>query len=431
MFFNFTIIPYVLMIKTNQKKEIMLIVVAALGYFVDIYDLILFSIIRKSSLMGLGLTAEQCLPVGEQLISIQMIGMLIGGVLWGVLGDKKGRLSVLFGSIILYSFANIANGMVDTIEAYAFWRFVAGIGLAGELGAGITLVSEVMSKENRGYGTMAVTTFGVLGGVVAGLIGNAFDWRISYYIGGSMGLALLLLRIGVYESGMYQKTELQNVSRGNFLSLFTQKDRFLKYLKCIVIGLPTWYFVGILITFSPEFATALGVENIQAGTSVIMFYGGLAVGDFLSGLISQLMSSRRKVVKIFVLSSLVMTSAYLFLGYTDPFVFYFICFFLGVSAGYWALFVTIASEQFGTNLRSTVTTTVPNFARGALVLLLLIFDFFKRMLPNAFPAFFTQCDNCVIIYSAFAVGIIAIVLSFWAVHSIEETFGKDLDYVEG
>lgn len=413
-----------------KRKELMLILVAALGYFVDIYDLILFSIIRKNSLMGLGLSVEECLPIGERLISIQMLGMLVGGILWGVLGDKKGRLSVLFGSIIMYSTANIANGMVDSIGAYSFWRFIAGVGLAGELGAGITLVSESMSKENRGYGTMAVTTFGVMGGVVAGLVGNMFDWRTSYFIGGAMGFALLFLRIGVYESILFTSKHTQNAKRGDFLGLFRKKATFIKYLKCILIGLPTWFFAGILITFSPEFAKSIGIHDVSAGTAVIMFYGGLTLGDFLSGLLSQWIRSRKKVVMAFVLMSWLTTAAYLFMDYSDTAIFYGICLVLGVSAGYWALFITIASEQFGTNIRSTVTTTAPNFVRGALVLLILVFDGFKRLLPNLFPDYFVANPSDIIVYSAFLVGSISIIISLWAINGVEETFGKELDYVE-
>src|SRR5690349_13935692 len=226
------------------------VIVAALGYFVDIYDLLLFGIIRKPSLASLGLTPEQVLTQGEFIISVQMVGLMLGGILWGIMGDKKGRLSVLFGSILLYSIANIANGMVKTVNQYALLRFIAGVGLAGELGAGITLVSELLPKEKRGLGTSLVAGFGLTGAVVAYFISKEFDWRICYYIGGGMGLLLLLLRISVFESGMFQQVKEMNVSRGNFFMFFTNKERFFKYLQCILIGLPTWYVIGVLVTFS-------------------------------------------------------------------------------------------------------------------------------------------------------------------------------------
>ncbi len=415
---------------TLIKNETLLVIVAALGYFVDIYDLILFSIVRKQSLLSLGFSELECLTKGEVLIQLQMLGMLIGGIIWGVWGDKKGRLSVLFGSILMYSVANIANGMVETIEMYGVWRFIAGIGLAGELGAGITLVSESMSKENRGYGTMAVTSFGVLGGVFAGLISELFDWRMSYYIGGSMGLVLLLLRVGVFESGMYQKTKRDNIQMGNFLELFKNKILFYKYTRCIIIGLPTWFFAGILITFSPEFSKALGISEVNAGTSVIMFYGGLTLGDFVSGFMSQMMQSRKKVVQIFLWLCLISTGLYLFNPMQESLVFYIICFICGFSAGYWAIFVTIASEQFGTNYRATVTTTVPNFVRGALVPLLFLFDFFKRIFQKLLPDVFAHNIHLTLISSALLVGLICISLAYIALKGLQETYAKELDYIE-
>lgn len=417
------------MLKSVSRKEIILIVVAALGYFVDIYDLILFSIVRKKSLMGIGVSEADCMVIGEQLISLQMLGMLVGGILWGVLGDKKGRLSVLFGSILMYSLANIANGFVENVWSYGVWRVIAGIGLAGELGAGITLVSETMSKEMRGYGTMIVTTFGVLGGVVGGFIAELFEWRTSYFVGGGMGLVLLALRIGVFESGMYEKAKLSNVARGSLKMIFTNKKRFLKYLKCILIGLPIWYFAGILITFSPEFSKALGISEVSAGTAVVLFYAGITLGDFSSGLISQLIKSRKKVVLFFLLLSIACMLLYLFSRNISKQLFYTYCFLTGFASGYWAIFVTIASEQFGTNLRSTVTTTTPNFVRGSLPLLIQGFNFFKYILP-LLGLRFLKSNNEILIFSALIVGSITLVIALMSLKGLEETFGKDLNYLE-
>ena len=417
------------MLKSVSKKEIILIVVAALGYFVDIYDLILFSIVRKKSLMGIGVSEEDCMVIGEQLISLQMLGMLVGGILWGVLGDKKGRLSVLFGSILMYSLANIANGFVENVWSYGVWRVIAGIGLAGELGAGITLVSETMSKEMRGYGTMIVTTFGVLGGVVGGFIAELFEWRTSYFVGGGMGLVLLALRIGVFESGMYEKAKLSNVTRGSLKMILTNKGRFLKYIKCILIGLPIWYFAGILITFSPEFSEALGISEVSAGTAVVLFYAGITLGDFSSGLISQLIKSRKKVVLVFLLLSVASMLLYLFSHNISKQLFYTYCFLTGFASGYWAIFVTIASEQFGTNLRSTVTTTTPNFVRGSLPLLIQGFNFFKYILP-LLGLSFLKSSNEILIFSALMVGSITLIIALMSLRGLEETFGKDLNYLE-
>ena len=403
---------------TWHKSHNVLIAVAALGYFVDIYDLILFSIVRKQSLLGIGVAESELLSTGIKLLNMQMIGMLIGGLLWGILGDKRGRLSVLFGSIFMYSIANILNGFVTDVETYGWLRFVAGIGLAGELGAGITLVAESMSKETRGYGTMVVVSFGVLGAVLAGIVGNNFDWTTAYFFGGIMGLALLVLRIGVFESGMYAKVKEHKVKRGNFFMLFKSRQRFLRYLSCITIGLPIWYLIGVLVFLSPEFAAELGVSGIESGSAVMYFYLGTSFGDFMSGYLSQLFKNRKNIVKFYLGLIILFVPLYLFSNNISAGQFYFICALLGFAAGYWAVFITIASEQFGTNLRSTVTTTVPNFVRGGLVLLTLGFEFFRNTLHYS------------LVWSALSVGIITVSLAFISLLGLHETFGKDLDYFE-
>jgi MFS transporter, putative metabolite:H+ symporter len=402
---------------SERRNVVAIVLVAALGYFVDIYDLILFSIVRISSLKALGSSGDSLLSDGVLLLNMQMAGMLVGGILWGILGDKKGRISVLFGSIILYSLANFANGFVQNISQYAVLRLIAGIGLAGELGAGITLVSEVMSKESRGYGTMIVATIGILGAVAAALIGDFFEWRIAFFVGGGLGLILLILRIGIYESGMFSAMLNKDVKKGSFLKLFTNWNRFVKYIKCIAIGVPIWFVVGILITFSPEFAKVLGVkEPISAGSAVMYCYIGLALGDFTSGSLSQLIRSRKRVVFIYIIIMTFFIGVYLFYNHFNSFYFYTLCIFLGFGSGYWAIFVTIASEQFGTNLRATVTTTVPNFVRGGVVPLTLAFEFISRQMG--------------IIYGGLIIGIAALIIAYISAINLEETYGKDLNYVE-
>lgn len=403
---------------SHDKKNITaIVIVAALGYFVDVYDLILFSVVRKPSLSSLGVAGDAQLYIGVQLLNFQMAGMLIGGILWGILGDKKGRISVLFGSIFLYSAANIANGFVQDVSVYSMLRFIAGVGLAGELGAGITLVSEVMSKEARGWGTTIVATVGLLGAVVAALIANKFDWRISYFIGGAMGLVLLILRIGVYESGMYKNIKDAGVSKGNFILLFTDKERFFKFMKCIFIGLPTWFVIGVLVTFSDKFAEALGVKGqINPANSIMFAYIGIVIGDFISGFLSQIMKSRKKVILIFLTLNIIFIFIYLYVNHFSQEYFYFLCAMLGFSNGFWAVFVTNASEQFGTNFRATVTTSVPNIIRGTTVPLTLSFQYLSG---------FTG-----IIYAATIVAVIDLIIAYSAAIRSEETFGKDLDYVE-
>jgi putative MFS transporter len=396
------------------------VIVAALGYFVDIYDLILFSIVRVKSLNELGIIDKaEVTNQGLFLINMQMGGMLLGGILWGILGDKRGRLSVLFGSILLYSLANIANGFVTSIDQYAWLRLIAGVGLAGELGAGITLVSESLPKEKRGYGTMIVATVGVSGAMLGYWVGEKLGWRNAYFVGGGLGLALLVLRVSVFESGMFQQVQAQaDVVRGNFLSLFTHPERLGKYLRVLLIGVPLWFVIGILITLAPEFGRVLGLTGeVTAGLAVFWCYFGLVFGDFMSGAISQLWHSRNKALKVFLVFCAALVAVYLFgIKGATPTMFYTVCFVLGVSVGFWALFVTVAAEQFGTNLRATVATTAPNFARGSVVLLV--------------PAFKYLSSTLGFIPGAAVLGGVSLLVAFWAVSTLPESYGKDLDYVE-
>lgn len=410
--------------KSNNTNPFnIIVIVAALGYFVDIYDLILFGVVRIPSLESLRFTGDQIGIKGDMLISCQMFGMLVGGILWGILGDIRGRRSVLFGSIIMYSVANIANGFVTDIDTYAFLRFVAGVGLAGELGAGVTLVAETMSKEHRGWGTMIIATFGALGAVLASIVGNQFDWRIAYFVGGGLGLLLLLLRVGTYESGMFVTVRESGISKGAFFKLFTKKQNLFKYLACIAVGLPVWFTVGILILKSPEFARYLNIvdigdkKNVEiAGKAIMWCYIGLSLGDLLSGYISQILRSRKKAVLLFLSLSLIFTLLYINSNNITLKYFYFLCFGLGFSAGYWALFVTISSEQFGTNIRATVTTTAPNFVRGAVVPMTASFAFLK--LSGGMTT------------ASLTVGMICLALAFVSIFYLKETFAKDLDYTE-
>ncbi|HQS50660.1 MAG: MFS transporter [Sphingobacteriales bacterium 17-39-43] len=393
------------------------VLVAALGYLVDMYDLFLFSVVRVPSLLSLGTSQEALLDDGIILLNLQMAGLLIGGIFWGILGDKKGRLSVLFGSILIYSLANIANGFVTSFEQYAVLRFIAGVGLAGELGAGITLVAEVLPRKIRGYGTTLVATMGVLGAVLAYFMADLFDWRTSYFIGGGLGLLLLVLRMKVFESGIFVKIKDKNIERGNVLMLFNNKKRFLKYLKCILIGLPIWFVVGILITFSPEFGKALGItEPVNAGKAVMFAFSGQVLGDLASGFLSQYFQSRKKIILTFMLISSLMAAVYLLFPTKDIVVFYAICALLGFANGYWTLFVTVAAEMFGTNLRATVATSVPNFVRGSVIPLTALFIQFK--------------GSWGIIYAAAAVGLLSFVIAVIALRYLDETFHKDLNYVE-
>lgn len=410
---------------TNKEKLQHLlgfpVIIASLGYFVDIYDLLLFGIVRIPSLNDLGLDVDK---VGTMIINYQMTGLLLGGIIWGVYGDKKGRLSVLFGSIIVYSLANIACGFLpqlnfgDKATIYALLRFIAGIGLAGELGAGITLVSETLPKELRAIGTSIVAGFGLLGAVVAQLtVQLAGSWTTAYFIGGALGLMLLVLRISVAESGIYKEIEKDDsIQKGNFLSFFTHKIRLIKYLKCIAIGLPTWYCIGILAMMANQFAPEMGITSIVPGKAIMWAYIGISIGDFASGFLSHLLHSRKKAILYMMLFTIIGVVLLLFSGQKSENMYYFYCTWLGLGTGYWAMFVTVAAEQFGTNVRSTATTTVPNMVRGLLPVMLIGFDYFKL-------------GNSVIISATF-IGIIAFGLGIYATVTISETHNKEMDFVE-
>ena len=424
--------------KNSRFLTYFIIVVAACGYFVDIYDLILFNVVKKESLEAImkGASADSIKSTGIFLFNVQMTGMLIGGILWGIIGDKRGRISVLFGSILLYSIANLVNAFVTTLPVYMVVRFIAGLGLAGELGAGITLVTESLSKEKRGYGTMIIVSFGILGTVAAAQVaahgqaigvwfGSIFSitpagWQVAYLIGGMLGLLLLMLRVGTIESGMFKNLADTEVSRGNIFMLFNNRARFLKYLRCILVGLPIWYIIGLIVANAePIWAKELGVQGKVVNGSALMYsYIGGSLGDLLSGVLSQVFRNRRKVIMFFLLVCLsLVTYLFFFAQGISLNAFYFLIFLLGTATGFWALFVTVAAEQFGTNIRSTVANTTPNFVRGAVPLIMGLFQFLMGLSIST-------------TLSAFIVGIICLCLSLWAATTMDETFGKDLDYVE-
>jgi putative MFS transporter len=407
--------------RDNTSVFNLTVVVAALGYFVDIYDLLLFTIVREPSLRGIGVTDAGMLDASTRIINWQMVGLLIGGIVWGVMGDRKGRLSVLFGSILLYSVANFLTGYVQTTGQYATARFIAGIGLAGELGAGITLVSELLPKHKRGVGTSLVAGIGLFGAVFAYFVYKmSGDWRLCYKIGGGLGIMLLLLRISVAESGMFHAVRDRNVSRGNLLMFFNNAARFRKYLLAVLIGLPTWFVIGILVNLSNRFATALyGPNAIDSGASIMYAYVGIALGDITIGLVSQWFRSRKKALFLFYAMTIASGVVYFSPLNDSDTVMYAVCGALGFSTGFWAIFVTMGAEQFGTNLRATAATTIPNMVRGALPLINMLFkDFFQGTLKWG------------LVQSAIVTGCIVMALTLVAAWFTEETFHKDLDYVE-
>lgn len=403
---------------SEYKLPVAAIIAAALGYFVDVYDLLLFSIIRVPSLRSLGLNSGSVTQEGIYLLNLQMTGLMVGGVFWGILGDRKGRLTVLFGSILIYSLANIANGLVHSTEAYAVCRFIAGFGLAGELGAGVTLVAELMPSRNRGYATCFVAVVGISGAVAAFFTAKLFDWRVAYFVGGALGISLLLMRMSVAESALFLQATKTNVKRGSIMMIIGNKDRLSKYCHCIMIGLPLWFVVGVLISLSPEFGKAFKINGVvNAGTAVALCYGGSVLGGTLSGLASQQLQSRVKAAVAFTLLSAGSVVAFFLMQNASLTTFYAVSLFMGIASGYWALFITMVTEQFGTNVRATVSTTVPNFVRGAVVPMMLLLNFFATYLSS-------------MVIAAMIVGVLCFGLALWSSTKVKETFYLDLDYLE-
>lgn len=404
-------------IQSSPKALRIAILVAALGYFVDVYDIVVFSIVRVPSLQSLGFSDEQILNDGVFLLNLQMGGMLLGGILWGLLGDKIGRIQVLFGSILLYSIANLANAFVHDLTAYATCRFFSGVGLAGEIGAGITLVSEMMPKKRRGLATTLVATIGVSGAIAAATIGEVVHWRTAYIIGGLGGFALLALRFGAFESGMFQAVKEDTSIKKGDIFLLLRDRRFVRYISCICVGIPLFFFVTLLMALAPEVGKALNVTApLSAGQAALHYSIGITLGDVASGLLSQYLRSRKKALAIFLTGAFVVSLLLAFANGASPRYFYNLALLGGFSIGYWAMLLTTAAEQFGTNLRATVASTVPNFVRGSTIGITLLFEFLRPYLG--------------MIESVRVVGAVSFALGFWGLYRLRETFHVDLDFVE-
>ena len=393
------------------------VLAAGLGFFVDTFDLFLFNVYRIPSLKELGFSGTALTSAGEYLLSVQMLGMMIGGIISGIIADKKGRVTVLFGSIILYSLANILNAFVYDLNSYALIRFIAGVGLAGELGAGITLVGESMSIEKRGYGTILVATLGGLGAVTAGLAGDFLPWRTAFLVAGGLGFLLLLLRVKAMETNIFKASLRQEQPRGSFFHLFKSKIRIYKYFACILVGVPIWYSVGLLITLSPELALEHHINYLKLGLCFILFQVGITTGDLSSGILSQLFRSRKKILIAYMAFAIVGTILHFIQLYQSGSI-YITSLLMGIGCGYLSVFVTSTSEHFGTNLRVSATATVTNFMRGAVTILIPLRIWIQEM------GSFTLSQS--LIFTGIIVWSVALIAVFW----LPETYGRNLDYLE-
>jgi MFS transporter, putative metabolite:H+ symporter len=401
-----------------MKKHIWLAIIAsALGFFVDLYDIIILSIVRSKSLLDMGVAESELLTKGVSLINIQMVGMLIGGFLWGIIGDKFGRLSVLFGSIVLYSAATFANAYATTFDMYMFLRFLAGVGLAGELGAAITLVTEQMPQKYRGIGPAIIGGCGMLGAIAGAYIGGKYSWQFTYQLGGGLGFLLLILRMGVLESGLFNLMKEKTSNKGDLRLLFKNKAYIIKYVSICLLGFPVWYVNGVVMTFTPEIAKAWGMETIPSVSAVFTYYFiGLAFGDLTGGFVSQYLQSRKKTIMLYLSMYAVGAILFFSIGNRSLTLYYGLLLFLGFCVGYSIVLLTLAAEQYGTNIRATVTTSSLNMLRATVIPQTLLFGFLNPIIGT--------------VNSAMVVGVIAILLAYWGLSNLEETFHKDLNYTE-
>ncbi|HLO43325.1 MAG TPA: MFS transporter [Leadbetterella sp.] len=395
----------------------MAIIASALGFFVDLYDIMILSVVRKPSLLAMGVPEAELLSKGVWLINIQMVGMLLGGFIWGVIGDKMGRLSVLFGSIILYSTATFANAYAPNFEIYLLLRFLAGVGLAGELGAAITLVTEQMPQKFRGIGPAIIGGCGMLGAIFGAFIGGKYSWEFTYQLGGGLGFVLLILRLGVLESGLFNEMKGKTSNRGDLRLLFKNKDYIKKYISICVLGFPVWYVNGVVMTFTPEIAKAWGMNEIPSVSTVVIYYFiGLTFGDLTGGFVSQYFQSRKKAIRLYLSMYALAAVVFFVIGNTSTLIYNSLILFLGFCVGYSIVLLTLAAEQYGTNIRATVTTSSLNILRATVIPQTLLFEFLNPYIGT--------------VNSAMVVGVIAILLAFWGLSNLEETFHKDLNYME-
>ncbi|MBP8156671.1 MAG: MFS transporter [Leadbetterella sp.] len=401
-----------------MKKHIWLAIIAsALGFFVDLYDIMILSVVRKSSLLAVGVPEAELLSKGVSLINVQMAGMLLGGFIWGIIGDKMGRLSVLFGSIVLYSSATFANAYAPNFEIYLLLRFLAGVGLAGELGAAITLVTEQMPQKYRGIGPAIIGGCGMLGAIFGAFIGGKYSWQFTYQLGGGLGFLLLILRLGVLESGLYNQIKDKTTIKGDLRLLFKNKDYIKKYISICVLGFPVWYVNGVVMTFTPEIAKAWGMVEIPSVSTVVIYYFiGLTFGDLTGGFVSQYFQSRKKAIRLYLSMYAVAAVVFFMFGNKSIIIYNGLILFLGFCVGYSIVLLTLAAEQYGTNIRSTVTTSSLNILRATVIPQTLLFGFLSPYIGT--------------VNAAMAVGVIAILLAFWGLRNLDETFHKDLNYME-
>jgi MFS family permease len=400
-----------------SRKDILMISVAALGYFVDLYDMLIFSSERVEALGSIGVAKQKMGEVGLMLQNYQMLGLVIGGFLFGILADKFGRLRVLFASILLYSVANIGNAFVTNVPAFAVARLIAGIGLAGELGVALSWISESLKPQQRTIATTIVSAFGLLGGVVAAIMATHFHWQTSYMIGGIMGLVLLAFRVSLNESKLFEQTRQSSAKKGNLFQLLSNKKQLKKFVLCVLSGAPAFVLLSIYVTLAPEFGAAFGItEQISVAHGIMVFLIVFAMSDVACGLLSKIMRKRKTPLLIFACLQILSIGYYLLVPPQTVEAFYFRCMLLGFSAGYWGILITNSLEQFGTNIRATVATSTPSLIRGMTIPASIFFTVVSKQTSLV-------TAGAIVGFSLVAISIVSILL-------LDDKFENDLNFME-
>lgn len=412
--------------KHKEQSIALLILVASLGYFVDAYDLIIASVVRSSAIVELGLAqvgTPEHTKYAQLFEYVQSAGILLGGIIFGVYSDKKGRKKALYYSIAIYSIANILNGLLSASvpfvgTVYCILRFICGFALAAELSIGIVMISETMKAKHRGYGTMIVVSFGILGAVLAAVLFEfiGIHWQTLYLIGGIAGVLLLIFRFSVKETNPFLDLENQESERGSWVMIFKNR-RLLKILfNAILLGFPIYFFISIPIKFATDYGKELGL-TIKGTIPIIVFYIAMSVSDIIANYLCQLFENRKKVLYFYL--GLCTISVFLLHFYpptTPEQYFYLFSPLMGFASGYWALLITFTNEQIGTNIRSTYTTAVPNVVRSLFIPIQLLLTVLQ-------PTFGTST-------SVFYIGVLAVILALLGLYSLKETWGKNLKFID-
>jgi MFS transporter, putative metabolite:H+ symporter len=381
------------------------------GYFIDIFDLVLFSTLRISSFEELKITDPTYWTV--VFFNLQMTGILVGGIFWGKMADIKGRSWSFMGTILVFSIANIINGLTSSLTVYGICRFIAGFGLAGEMGSGIALICEKVPDEKRSLYLGFVSSLGCIGAVLSGWLGDIVYWRYLFIGSGFAGILLTLLRKNLLEPDLFRKTATLNIPRGQWKTLFQSPPDLIRFILLIFLGIPMWYIIGILWSFSTEMTSTIGLNIFTSGQAILWGYVGVWMGDMLMPFVSQFLKSRIFTIQICLIMML-LGVIYLFQFQPHSLLsFQLTHIFLGFTIGYWAVYATLCGESFGTNIRALTSTSLPSLIRFSSIPMMIIYQYGRD-------------ENELNI--ALGMGLTVLCISMITTYFIKDTFQKDIDF---